>query len=402
MAKKEQCKLCKGYKFESELCTIKWIQLSFDGNECEQFDNIVSIQQTETLEVENGGTTNESSLPKSDKHIKKRSVGIDKHAIHIEETISSLSPQSEKKLEKPHYKPLSKIGKSVLLFITLTIVLIGIWQTYIFIKESLEEKEREKIVWLAICELEDLRVDKTVRYLRLNDIKYEDKKLKLGYHANYSAREISRIVKDSLMCDDFLSVIVIAPQKWNIISHYLAAAEVDLQITYSNTLVPSFLLSWKQLSMLMSDKRKLRKGKRLFVNRKKKEVLNYALKHFRKDRYLKVDSLSLDKKYVSLHLSYNKSIASLGETFLDTIHVNPHYTDKVGDMGSILDGMLAICSRINRGFAFVYFDRKERKVQRCEWNVEKAKAIARQRADRVRLGSEKSNQVRTVIVKHRK
>lgn len=402
MAKKEQCKLCKGYNPESKLCTIKWEQLSFDGNECEQFDNIVALEKEETQEVENEDAANESSLPKPDKPIKKRSVAPDKPAIHIEETASSVSPKSEEKPKKKHYKPLSKTAKSVLLLITLIIVFIGIWQTYIFIKENLEEKGREKIVWLAICELEDLRVDKTVRYLRLNDIKYEDKKLKLGYHANYSAREILRIVKDSLMYDDFLSVIAIAPQKWNIISRYLTAAEVDLQITYSNTLVPSFGLSWKQLSTLMSDKRKLRKGKRLFVNRKKREVMNYALKHFRKDRYLKVDSLSLDNKYVSLHMSYDTSIASLGETFLDTIHVNRHYTDKVGDMGSILDGMLAICSRINRGFAFVYFDRKERKVQHCEWNVEKAKAIARQAADRIRLSSEKSNQVRTVIVKHRK
>ncbi|WP_455663856.1 hypothetical protein [Phocaeicola sp.] len=385
MAKKEQCQLCEEYKPELELCTIKWVQLSFDGNECEQFDNIVSLEQVKQLEVENEKEANESSLPKADKHIKKRSVTPDKSTIHIEETASSVSPQSKENPKKFHYKPLSKTSKSVLLFITLIIIIIGTWQTYTFIKESLEKKEREKNVWLAICELEDLRVDKTVRYLRLNDIKYEDKKLKLGYHANYSTREISRIVKDSLMYDDFLSVIAIAPQKWNIISHYLAAAEVDLYITYFNTSIPSYLLSWKQLSTLMSDKQKLRKGKRLFVNRKKEEVLNYALKHFGKDRYFKVDSLSLDNKYVSLHMYYDKSIASLGETFLDTIHVNPPYTDKVGDMGSLLDGMLAICSRINRGFAFVYFDRKERKVQRCEWNVEKAKAIAKQATDKVVL-----------------
>ena len=39
MAKKEQCNLCKGYNPQSDLCTIKWEQPSFDGVDCDKFQS---------------------------------------------------------------------------------------------------------------------------------------------------------------------------------------------------------------------------------------------------------------------------------------------------------------------------------------------------------------------------
>ena len=96
-------------------------------------------------------------------------------------------------------------------------------------------------------------------------------------------------------------------------------------------------------------------------------------------------------------MSYNDSKANLGSTFLNTDKVALHYTDKVGDMGSILNNMLSICARTNKGFAFIYTAQKSHKIQKCKYNAERAKKIYEDTADKLWLDKRETNQVHTVI-----
>lgn len=283
------------------------------------------------------------------------------------------------------------------ILIGFTLVLILGVAFYIYINEERKREERENLVWLARCELETLRNDKEVQYLRLHGIAYEDNLLKLKYDTSIPSNEIAGIFKDSLMYKDFMSVIVLNPDKWKDVCQHLSRADIDLHVTYSSYIDSSFIISWEQLSQMLSDEQLFNDGMGLFVQRKKQEVLNYARSHFRKDRYFKVDSLSLSNDFVSLHMSYDDSKANLGPTFLDTSKVALHYTDKVGDMGSILNNMLSICARINKGFAFIYTAQKSRKVQKCEYNAKRAKKIYENTTDKLWLDKRKTNQVRTVI-----
>ena len=268
---------------------------------------------------------------------------------------------------------------------------------YLHLEQEKQREERENLVWLARCELETLRNDKEVQYLRLHDIIYEDDLLKLIYDTSISSNEIATLIKDSLMHKDFMSVIVLNPEKWKSVSKYLSEADVDLSITYSNHIESSFIISCEKLSQMLSDEQLFDEGMELFVHRKKQEVLDYARYHFRNDRYFKVDSLSLCNNFVSLHMSYNDSKANLGPTFLNTDKVALHYTDKVGDMGSILNNMLSICARTNKGFAFIYTAQKSHKIQKCKYNAERAKKFYEDTVGKLWLDKRETNQVHTVI-----
>lgn len=283
---------------------------------------------------------------------------------------------------------------SVSIGFTLLLGLGGVFYTYM-VKEK-QRREQENLVWLARCELETLRNDKEVQYLRLHDMVYEDNLLKLRYDTSISSNEIAAIFRDSLMYKDFMSIIILNLDKWKTVSQHLSEAEIDLHVTYSNHISP-FIISWEQLAQMVSDKQLYDEGMKIFVQRKKQETLEYARYHFKKDRFFKVDSISLSKDFVSLHMSYNDAKANLGPTFLDTNKVSLHYTDKVGDMGSILNNMLSICARTNKGFAFIYTARKSHKVQKCKYNAERAKKIYEDTAGKLWLDKRETNQVRTVI-----
>lgn len=268
---------------------------------------------------------------------------------------------------------------------------------YLHLEREKQREKRENLVWLARCELETLRNDKEVQYLRLHNMVYEDDLLKVSYDASIPSNEITEMFRDSLMYKDFMSVIVLNPDRWKNVSKYLSEADVDLSITYSSHIESSFIISCEKLSQMLSDEQLFDEGIKLFVQRKKQEVLDYARSHFRNDRFFKVDSISLSKEYVSLHMSYDDSKANLGPSFLDTKKVSLHYTDKVGDMGSILNNMLSICARTNKGFSFVYTAKKSHKIQKCNYIAEIAQKMYEETADKLWLDTRETNQVRTVI-----
>lgn len=105
----------------------------------------------------------------------------------------------------------------------------------------------------------------------------------------------------------------------------------------------------------------------------------------------------MDEQYVKLHLSYSSAVANLGESFTDSTHVPAHYLDKVGYLGSILDNMLFICAVENKGFAFVYYDKKTKSSKVVAWDAERTAPYIKSLENRIILDSQQANRVKTIV-----
>ena len=403
MAKNEQCIICKGFNSNSGLCTIKWEQPIFDGVNCDKFQSTKN-SEPETNDEKKDFVEDSSSSGIPSRSIIKRGKSIANRMVYVKGS----SPVHQKKRnveEEEHPEFVIQIPENVARVfyrLLLSILFVGIgYGIYYYIKD-VEKQKREDLVWKARVELDIIKNDKTKEYLRLADVEYEDSVLRLSYiirfHKSFSP---IKHTSDSLIRLAFTSEVALFPDRWKTICKYLNEAQVKLAVTCLNDFSnPSFTLSSKKLASLLENKKLLFKGLKYFEGMKADEVLEYARIHFRNDRFLKVDGVVSGQQTLELHLSYDDSKARLGKSFLDTTKVSAHFTDPVGDMGSVLDGMLAISTRTDKGIAFVYKARKSQKVDSCVWDAEKTKELAKKYNGGLLLEGRKTNRVRTIITKH--
>ena len=294
--------------------------------------------------------------------------------------------------------------KKTLLLIFIIIILPCL-AFYCFIMYKQKREAIEHLIWKARIELEPLCNDRTVQYLSMNDVSCEKDQLRIkflyvplsSFDDKYKNED-----DDKFKYAELMSIVNLHPDKWKAASEYLLKANANVSFTFSSNIERTINLTSQQFKELLSDKKLHEISEELFLIRKKSETLEYARFHFARDKYFDVDSLSIDEKFVTLHLSHDDSKAQLGPSFLDTTRVSLHFTDKVGRMGSILDNMLSICARTKKGFAFSYYGNKSHKVQRCEWNAEKAMKMHEETADKKWLDNRKTNRVRTVITRTKK
>ena len=403
MAKEEQCKLCKGYSPASDLCTIKWQQPEYDGADCEQFRD----QQSKVPANGSSKEKSDEEAQQSDNPVRivRRGASHASGGIYVQGKVSEKKASSTEKdvevservIEIPRWLP-GVLGVC-LFFLLIGGVGYGI---YYYLEDS-KRQEREDLVWKARIELETIRDDKTYEYLQLSQMEYEDDALRLIYLSKPPLGNNDREVTDSVMLNEFVSTVAIHPNRWQTVCDCLKEAKVNLVLVYSNVLErPSVTITYNRLAKIISDEEALQEGLELFTVLKGLEVMNYARQHFSNDRYISADRVSMDDKYFKLSLSYDDSNARLGEVFLDTTQVPSHFTDPVGDMGSILDGMLSVCTRINRGVAFVYTGRRSHKVDRWQWSADKVREAAKHYNRNLLIQGRKTNQVHTVITKDKK
>ena len=412
MANKEQCLRCKGYNPEANLCTIKWIQPSFDGNNCDQFNDCVTNKQViEPCQQEEMSSENIQSKERPAYQIRKRrtpSKGMSLYEIGRKKSNRENGDGNNNSLPKSVIEiPDNYVSIAGFIIIILVVLSIGYGGFY-YIRNK-KKQEIEDIVWKARTEMELFTSDKTIEYLRLYKTEYDDGSLNLYFLRNLSIINKEEQVTDSTMIDDIVSFVSINPSRWDSACTVLEKAAVDLSIIYSDVNIekgeglekPRITIPHTELrKKLLSDAQRER-GLNLFVKRKTKEVLNYAFLHFRNDILFKVDSVGVYNHHVSLHLSYDDRKAKLGKSYLDSAYVNAHYTDPVGDMGSILDGMLTICSRVNMGVAFEYVGRNSKKRNVWAWDAEKTKKLIDRKSKKVHLSGQKTNKVHTIIIKNR-
>lgn len=315
------------------------------------------------------------------------SIGFDKYAH--EKNTDVLYPQ-----KKTH------MGFKIAIYVSSVLALIiGAILLFSYLKDKQEQQRKEYLAWRAMYEMTILQSDKTVNYLRLHKIEYENNQLLLEYLVQIPGKEQHQL-NDSTIRSLFYSYMAINPESWDSVFCYLKEAEVNLKLLCVNhKFVPSIVIPYDQLPSITSNKQAIDKWLGMFTILKSKEIFEYAKQHFKGDRYLFIDSVSMTDDYVELNFSFDDSKYRMGDAFLDTTHINRHFTDKVGDMGSILDGIFSICLRTDRGFAFIYKGKKNHIVHRCEWNKERTRELYKEYPGLIMLHGRKTNQVKTIIYK---
>ena len=275
---------------------------------------------------------------------------------------------------------------------------------YYFLSKQFEKQEREDMVWMARVVLEEIKTDKSYEDLQLDSIKYKDRELEIIFQSKSMPLDIvidnmSIEDRNSILKMELASLITVSPHKWDSIFSVLVRAKTDLSFTtyYLWNNKYTLVIPYGEMKNFLTDEKILSAGKNFFVGRKKAEVFDYAKAHFKGDRYLRIDSLTMKKEYVSLNISYDDSKYRMGETYLDPNHINPHFTDAVGDMGSILDGMLTLCSITGYGLEFVYVGNKKHTMERCRISADKVKKLIKERRNLLWINGRKTNQVKTAI-----
>ena len=353
MAKKEQCNSCKGYNPLSDLCTIKWLQPQYDGNDCDEFRDKRSLEHVAPTSDTNRNNPEGHYFQNTDVHIRKRGASSKSNHVFVEEGDNNEANDKEVH-EHKFVLEIPEITIRIIGIVFLVAIIIGvIYGTYTYM-EFLEKKKTEDLVWKARVPLETISSNKTIEYLRIHKISYEDSTLHVSLLRNILGTNETIHFTDTLMQLEIASLVSLAPQEWDTICTNLQKAHVNLLFEYSDVKDrPVLMIPYSELHNKLLMKDVLEKGMKYFTIMKGVEIFQYAKKHFRKDIFFTVDSVSMNANYVALHLSYDDKRAKLGKSFLDTNHINQHFTDPVGNMGSILDGMLAICCRTNKGIAFV-------------------------------------------------
>lgn len=397
MAKISQCEQCDRYNQESGVCRKNWCLIEFDDTECEFFGTEANIGEQDKEDLKEGNSQS------SNLRVKKRGSSRVSNSVFVKSEKDKENDNSETSgmvLEVP--ENVFRIGSRILgILLLIAIVLGAIYGIYAYVIYR-ERQEKEDIVWKAKVVLEEIRGDKTIGYLRLNKIIDEDNTMRLSFLRNiYGTNGISHF-SDTLMYKEIASLITIAPQKWDSICSLLQEVGADLSIDYSDVKgKPAILIPHSQLQSKLLAKELLNEGNQIFIQRKSEEVVQYAKKHFAGDAYFIVDTLTLDMDYVTLWLKYDDSKAQLGKSFLERTYINPHFTDPVGDMGSIFDNMWSICSRTNKGIAIEYQGTKSNSRDRVEWNATETKELHQKYGDSFCTENRKTNQVKTIIVKEK-
>lgn len=283
--------------------------------------------------------------------------------------------------------------KIVIIVLFATIVIISSIQYYKYIKHK---DYREDLIFRTRVELEYLKKDKTMSFLELVDTKWEEECLILDYNSRLSPEVLKKLTAPSLLLEDFYSAMIVDVNRWSSILQNLNNANYGLCITYSSpNIEATCCLKSDTLCSLLEDSVRLEYGRELFALRKSKEIMEYARIHFNRDRYLTPLNVDLNKDFVTLLLSFDDSKFDIDISLRDTSHVASHYTDVVGEMGSLQDGLLSICVLAKRGFAIEYKGKYNRKKYRCEWPYEKAQILFKNR--RINFDKSQTNQVHTVV-----
>ena len=324
-----------------------------------------------------------------------RGIGLDLGAIH-----SDLTPQ-------PPRQQRSKNGTWIKLIVALVMtvaIIVGGGYYYIQYKDEQERQRLEDLIWKARYELSIVESDKTISYLRLNNTKYEDGMLKLELLMHTSHDIIKAVGSDSTAHSKmFFSLVSLYPECWATVSQCLEEANTDMELTYIDR-----GRDYKQnvthsmLKTYLADENIMGNCTKIFAQLKAAEIYDYACQHFRGDKYLTPDSVSLTDDFVTLYISFDDSKYYLDDSYLDSTRVDVQFTDKVGDMGSVYDGMISLCSRTDRGFAFVYQGSKRNTIHRVPWSRERTRVLCENYKGLIGQQDRKTHQVRTIVTKKTK
>ena len=409
MARIEECNQCESFK--SGLCTRLWKEPSFNDTPCEMqaTPSITQDNQENTVE----GTDEEQPVRRIHKRGSSAAGHTTKRIVAKRENHPSPSEEDEETehaiyVGEKSFRLLTYV-KDVLVVCVILALVLGIWYGGHYYFKQKEIAFKEDLAVEAKNKLRPMLDENIFQYLKLVQLTYEDNSLCFKYadrknaiasaleqiNKQYHGEELNRVSHD-IKLQFFLSALAMKPHEWDAACQLLDSAGVDVKVRFIGVDEPCELRH-EQLSQYNSQSDIFQKSKNIFIINKKIEVLEYAITHFLRDRVFGIDSVSISPNYVTLHLNYDDTY-NLGESYLDTAYINSHFTDPVGEMGSIVDNMLSICSLTNCGIAFEYVGRKKHQVTRWEWDSSRTQAFLAKYSGIIPYRKRKTNQVHTTIV----
>lgn len=378
----------------SGLCTRKWQQPVFDGSDCDSFGTAGQAADEghpQPPQAEPAAATGRMNRP-----FAKRGMSARHRNAQVESKRKTLDP-FRSIAEKGFVLEIPEVVLRIAGWLLLAVALLfAVWGVVKYV-ENKREEARENIVWEARKLLENVTDARLINYLRLEEVSYENGCLVLTYQHNPIPGRGTE-VSDPTLLAKFLSVVAMSPDRWQKAFGHLKEAGADLEVVFGNVVRrPSVRISQEKMDELFSQPEALRRYLQVFEQLKCAEIKWYADMHFKNDVLFTVDSVHIDKHFVTLCLSYDDKKARLSDAILDSTRVYPLFTDPVGDMGSILDGMWTVCSRTSRGFAFEFMAKRSRRKDRVSWSTDRAAAAYEKYNSGLWYDGKPTNQVRTVI-----
>lgn len=218
------------------------------------------------------------------------------------------------------------------------------------------------------------RDEMTVQYVKLINYEAEGNRVDVQLLIDKSAQIYFGI--DSLQLE-FLSYTTIFQRGWDTIANQLQRGNIALKVKVTGPTTDGEVnFAPERLQRVLKDSVEMSKALELFELRKLIEVRDYAMRHFRNDHYLRLRNISLEPDFVVLTLGFDDSQYQIAPSLRDSNRIANHFIDKVDKMGSIVDNMLQICIRSNRGIAIEYKGDQKGTFHRCEYNVSKTREMA--------------------------
>lgn len=392
MAKKNQCLKCCRFNESNDLCTKLWTQPTYDGTEC----NSYSAESHQSPANQNPQVKNTPNVV----GVRRRKDAIsltapDKHSVHKSET-TKRQEDSEKiiNLDVPrliyrNYKYLK--GFFVLIF------MIGLFYVGNYVYKNYHERENEEAILLVQSYLSEIQSNKLAEFSKIRSHYYANDTLYISFEFSKNHEIGKKSIVDYRLEDDFMAIVAITPTAWKEIFKILSDSKINLSLAMP-TDEKSLKLSCDSLLTWVNDTKRIQKGNYCFVFYKMQEVLDYARIHFANDGVFDVIGYSANKDSVILNLSFYDKNLNLSESFYNKKGVPLHFLDKVGNMGSILDGMLLICSRQGSGLGFSYEGKTNHKKYSCYWSADEVPELVKKYGRIINNDKQETNQVKTTIV----
>ena len=380
MARLNQCKDCKDYQSNLNLCTREWKELCFDDTDCKfKFDNIEDSASS-TSESEDFNENIHSRVAKrgsirsgtaSDNKVIKEAMEM--HAPKIKHSSSSIS-----KRVHPYY---------IAIFFIIIILVLGGFGISCYLKNEEKEQEKSHVNYL----LDEIQQDKTLNSIKMISHHYEGDTLLVNYFAIPSIAK--KIYKDSLK-NEFQNMVLLHHDKWKELLNSVVDKQSIVIATFNRyhhrqetspdhtsevksiyefeDVEDSTTITLAEINAFIDNPDLRKNAVAVFANRKLFDIEEYVNLHYANTSMLKMHSVTLDKDFVRVALSFDDSRSRIGSTLLDSMNIDPNFTDKVGERGSILREIFSICSRTHRGFTIEYIGSQKGTHHILSWNYDRA------------------------------
>lgn len=379
MAKLTQCENCKEYQAGLNLCTRKWKDVCFDDTDCEFLlgnpgDSAGSDVESEERSVNNISKITKRGSVRYDDNFNERVTGTDTSKIQYSN---------------------SKIKSSSSLYSTVAFIVIFMISCCVgvayFLKNVENEKEKEQAKAHQSYVLDEILQDKTLNSIKMISHYFDGDTLVVNY---FAVPQIANCIRKNSLKTEFQNMVLLYHDKWKEVLNTVHDEQSVIIATfnrydYKNTVPPiststlktvlnyeevmdTITITMDEVGTFIDNKALRKNAMEVFAKRKIYDIEEYVKMHYRNTAILKMHSVTLDKDFVRVALSFDDSRSRIGTTLLDSTRIDLNFIDKVGERGSILKEIFSICSRTHRGFTIEYVGSQKGTHHVLSWSYDRA------------------------------